>query len=201
MITWISKSALALGIATMLGACDGTGAQGGFLAGLAPPQEAALPPVPLTQARMMQGSIALVPPSGFCIDPESLSQSFAIMARCDILGAPTGGTGAPAGVLTVSFVRGDAQAVLPTAQVLAGMIGVTEPTNIRRASMSVIFQTTGDAPSDDLSPTHWRSVTLLGPYMMGAALFGPEGRRAVSGEGAGVLSDMIRRTIEKTNTR
>jgi hypothetical protein len=79
------------------------------------------------------------------------------------------------------------------------MVGVGEPSQIRRATTSVIFRATGEAPARDLSPTHWRSVTLVGPYMMGASLFGPEGRRAVSGEGADVLTDMIRRTIEKTN--
>jgi hypothetical protein len=197
MITWTCKPLAALGIFVMLGACDTTDSS--FLASLTPPSDAALPAIPLTQARMMRDQVTLVPPSGYCIDPDSLSQSFALMARCDNLGAPTGGTGAPVGVLTVSFARSSDQNALPTAQELTAATGLASPGNTRRSDSSVIFQTTGPAPSGDLSTTHWRSVTLVGPFLMGAALFGPEGRRAVSDEGARVLQEMIELTTDRTN--
>lgn len=199
MTIWTSRVSAALGISLMLGACDSPGASGGLISNLKPPQDAALPPVPLRQAKMMRGTVTLVPPGGYCIDPESLSQSFAIMARCDILGAPTGGTGAPIGVLTVSFARSAADATLPTAQTLIAAGQMSSPIQTRQSAASIVFQTTGPPPSSDLSPTHWRSVTLVGPFLMGAALFGPEGRRAVSEEGASVLEEMIARTTEKTN--
>jgi hypothetical protein len=198
MTTWTSRISTALGITLMLSACDGPGAPGGVIGSLKPPQNAALPPAPLRQAKMMRGAVTLVPPGGYCIDPVSLSQSFAIMARCDILGAPTGGSGAPIGVLTVSFARSASDATLPTAQTLAAAGLLSSPTQTRQSPATIVFQTTGSPPSSDLSPTHWRSVTLVGPLMMGAALFGPEGRRAVSEEGAGVLEEMIRLTTEKT---
>jgi hypothetical protein len=35
---------------------------------------------------------------------------------------------------------------------------------------------------------------------MGASLFGPEGRRAITDEGATLLEEMIKRTTDKTNT-
>jgi len=202
MTTWTSKPIAALGIVVMLGACDAVDQSGGLLAGLAPPGDAALPPVPLTQAMMMQGKVALVPPGGYCIDPESLTQNFALMARCDALGAPEGGYGAPIGVLTVSFARDrDAKSPVPSAQEIADATGLGSPLSTRSHTGSVIFQTTGPPPVADLSPLHWRSVSRVGGYTMGAALFGPADRRAVSEEGAEFLTEMIRRTTEKTNAQ
>lgn len=199
MTIWTSKTVSALGIVLMLSACDGMDSTGGLLASLKPPQDTALPAVPLRQAMMMRGKVTLVPPGGYCIDPESLSQSFALMARCDTLGAATGGTGAPAGVLTVSFARSDEEAPLPSVQDLSAASGLTRPLQSRQGLASIVFQTTGTPPSEDLSSTHWRSVAQVGSFTMGAALFGPEGRRAVSDEGGSVLEDMIRRTTEQTN--
>ena len=173
--------------------------QATLLAGLAPLEDAALPAVPLTQAMMMRGGVTLVPPSGYCIDPESLSHKFALMARCDNMGAATGGEGAPAGVLTVSLTRNVLNPILPTAQEVATAAGVDPPEDARQSDNGIVFRTKGVAPSPDLSPTHWRSIAKVGKFTMGAALFGPEGRRAVSPEGASLLEEMIKSTTNKTN--
>ncbi|MDG1067616.1 MAG: hypothetical protein P8P40_04445 [Sulfitobacter sp.] len=198
MITWTSKPLAALGIVTMLGACDAAGTGSALLAGLAPPTDAALPIVPLRQALMMRGKVTLVPPSGYCIDPESLSENFALMARCDALGAPTGGSGAPVGVLSVSFTRGGKGTPVPTAQEITTASGLGQPQSISRHGQSVVFKTTGKPPAPDLSPYHWRSISRVGGYTMGAALYGPQDRRAVSDEGADLLREMIQRTTGKT---
>jgi hypothetical protein len=200
MTIWTSKPLVALGFASTLGACDAVDQGNTLLAGLAPPEDAALPAVPLTQALMMRGKVTLVPPTGYCIDPESLSQSFALMARCDNLGAATGGEGAPAGVLTVSLTGNGLSTTTPTAQDVATAAGVSAPEDARLTDASVVFRTKGTAPSPDLSPTHWRSVSKIGRFTMGASLFGPEGRRAITSEGASVLEEMIKRTTDKTNT-
>lgn len=148
---------------------------------------------------MMRGKVTLVPPSGYCIDPESLNQSFALMARCDALGAATGGSGAPVGVMTVSFARSAPNTAVPTAQEFAAAAGLGSPETTRTHAAGVIFKTSGPPPADDLSPHHWRAVSRIGDFTMGAALFGPEDRRAVSEEGAEVLHEMIQRTTNKTN--
>lgn len=184
----------------MLGACENVDGESTLLAGLAPPEDAALPAVPLTQALMMRGNVTLVPPSGYCIDPESLSQSFALMARCDNLGAATGGEGAPAGVLTVSLARNVLNATIPTATEVATAAGMNAPDKVRQTETSVVFRTKGTAPTPDLSSTHWRSVSKVGRFTMGASLFGPEGRRAVTNDGATLLEEMIKRTTDKTTT-
>lgn len=198
MTTWTSKSVAALGMVFMLGACEDFDADT-LLANLTPPTDAALPAAPLTQALMMRGGVTLVPPSGYCIDPDSLTQSFALLARCDTLGAATGPAGAPLGVLTVSIAPLPKDAPLPTPEEIAAAAGASTPTRVRQTSDSVVFKTSGTAPSSDLSAAHWRSAAKIDKYTMGAALFGPEGRRAVSAEGASFLEEMIKRTTEKTN--
>lgn len=194
MTTWICKPLAALGLLVLLSACDEASTSTGLLAGLTPPSDTALPAVPLTRALMMRGGVTLVPPRGYCIDPENLSQSFAIIARCDSLGAATDGAGAPVGFLTVSFTRNTSDSVLPTAQDVATASGLGTPSDTRSGASSVVFKTTGPAPADDLSPTHWRGISQIGGFTMGAALFGPEGLRAVSAEGADVLGELIRQT-------
>ncbi|MEH6644442.1 hypothetical protein [Sulfitobacter sp.] len=199
MTTWTSKHLTALCFVGALGACDVVDSGNTLLAGLAPPADTALPAVPLKQALMMRGKVTLVPPGGYCIDPESLSQSFALMARCDALGAATGGSGAPVGVMTVSFARVGNDVQLPTAQEFAAAAGLADPENTHRYATGVIFRTSGTPLAGDLSPRHWRAISKVGAFSMGAALFGPEGRRAVSEEGAEVLQEMIQRTTDKTN--
>lgn len=199
MTTWTSRPIAALGITMLLGACEAPVSGAGLFAGLLPPSDTALPAVPLTQAKMMRGRVTLVPPDGYCIDPESLSQSFALMARCDTLGAPTGGAGAPVGVLSVSFARTEKDADLTTPQQITTAFGLGPPEEVRSAATGVVFMTTGTPPSPDLHTHHWRSISTVSGFTMGAALFGPQGRRAVSLEGAQLIEEMIQRTTQKSN--
>jgi hypothetical protein len=199
MTTWTFKHLVALGLLAVLGACDTMTGGEGLLANLTPPEDAALPAVPLTQAMMMRGSLTLVPPNGYCIDAESLTQSFALMARCEALGATTQNADAPVGVMTVSLARSVLAPALPSAQELVTAANLGTPTDARQSEQSVVFQTTGTPPSSDLSDTHWRSVSKIGRITMGAALFGPTGQRAVSAAGADLLEEMISRTTAQTN--
>ena len=199
MNTWSSKHLRALSIILLLGACDVIDSENGLLANLTPPEDVALPPVPLTQAMMMHGKVTLLPPRGYCIDPNSLTQSFALMARCDKLGAGHQGSGVPVGVLSVSLARSAKDTAIPTAQEIATAAGLTEPKNVRQGNNTAVFKTTGNAPLTDLSSAHWRSITQLNGFTISAALYGPKGRRAVSPEGVSILTDMIKRTTSKTN--
>ena len=192
MTTWSFKRCVAIIALVTLAACD----EGGdVLAGLNPPTGTK---APLTQALMMRGAVTLVPPQGFCIDPKTLNQSFALMARCDVMGADTGSAGAPLGLVTISFARVAPDTTLPSATDITAAAGLGAPQSLRRRDDQVIFRTNGPPPSTDLDTHHWRAVARVGAFLMGAALFGPEGRRAVSSEGAEVLEDLIRRTTAKT---
>ncbi|KEJ91048.1 hypothetical protein [Sulfitobacter donghicola] len=198
MTTWTSKSFAALSIFTLLSACDVVDTSTGLLANLAPPEDSTSS-APLTQAQMMRGKVTLVPPSGYCIDAASLSQSFAIMARCDKLGAKTGETGAVAGLLTVSLSRKGTNTPQPTPQEFATAGGLAVPSNIQQGGEHTVFKTSGTAPSPDLSSDHWRSIGQVGDFSMSAALYGPKGQRAISDEGIGVLEEMIKRSTQETN--
>ncbi|MEQ6249696.1 hypothetical protein ABMC89_12455 [Sulfitobacter sp. HNIBRBA3233] len=198
MTTWISRVGAALLCCAGLAACEGVDGSGGFLDALATSGATKPARPPLTQAVMMRGGVTLVPPAGFCIDPYSLRQDFALMARCDTLGANTGGRGAPLGLMTASFTRSAAGAALPSASDYAKAAGLAAPERQRDAADHTVFATRGTPPTPELSDLHWRAVARLGTYTMGVALFGAEGKRALSIEGAGLVEDLIARTRSKT---
>ncbi|QUJ76370.1 hypothetical protein KDD17_15990 [Sulfitobacter albidus] len=130
MTTWISRVA-ALVLCGALAGCDALPDASGVLSGIAGDQAP-----PLTQAKMMRGAVTLVPPTGFCIDPKTLNESFALMARCDTLGATTGSRGAPLGLMSVSFTRTGADAPLPTPQDIASATGTSAPNGCATAAIT-----------------------------------------------------------------
>ena len=209
MTTWISKALVpsgwpsrplaALAVVAALGGCADGVDPAALLAGLTPPEDVVAPGIPLTQAMMMRGKVTLVPPGGYCIDPDSLTQSFALMGRCDVMGVATESTGAPAGVMTVSIARSSKSAPLPNPAEISTASGLGSAQDARTGDASIVFKTTGPPPSADMSPTHWRGIAKLNRFTIGAALYGPEGHRAVSAEGASLIEDMLKRTTAKTN--
>jgi hypothetical protein len=178
-------SAFALAV-TAMGGCEGG-------IGLAPRDAK-----PLSQARMAGGAVTLVAPSGFCIDSGSLEARFALMARCDALGANAAAAGAPLGLITVSLVPSAPGTALPTPQDSARAADLSGIGNVTQDGTTTLFRARGAAPNAALAPVHWRGIARLGSFAMGAALYGePEGR-AVSEEGAEILAEMIRRSIRAT---
>lgn len=196
MTTWISRSILALGAAFALSACDIADGGNGFLTGLVPGDFTPDTP-PLTQALMMEGHVTLATPNGFCIDRGTLAQSFALIARCDALGAAKDANGAPLGVMTVSFIESD---TLPTPDQITAAAGLGAPEAARPHKGGAVFRSTGTPPAPALDPHHWRAVTRIGPYVMAAAIYGPPGTPATSGEGAAILQELIRLTTLKSQS-
>jgi hypothetical protein len=144
---------------------------------------------PLTQAQMMRGAVTLVPPSGYCIDPSSLKQNFALMARCDTLGGKNGALDAPLGVMTVSLaaVTEDDLKLLLVAKAADGTtLGErfdTQGIEMARAKTS--------NPEPGLSQTHWRAVTKINVTNLSVALFAPSESPALGGEGRSMIRGMI----------
>lgn len=198
MTIWTSKGAAALLGSLVLAGCDAAPTGQGLLAGLLSPGSDTVDRPPLTQALMMQGAITLVPPTGFCIDPNSLNQSFALLARCDTLGAATGDRGAPLGIMTVSLTPRGTETPLPTAADVATASDTSDPDHIRDRQDHIIFATEGQPPLPQMDERHWRAIAKVGGYTMGVALFGPKEKRAVSVEGAGLLEELIQRTQAKS---
>ena len=176
MITWsFSKRLIALAMLA-LAACDE-----------APGSTAS---AALTQARMAQGAVMLVPPPGYCIDRRSLKQRFAIMARCDTLGGSSGG-GAPLGILIASFSPATGEGTLPAPEVTAQALELQNVSAQRKDDSAVIFRAEGPAPVEGMSSRHWRANALVGGQIMGLALYGPEGGPAAGEEGRAMLNQVI----------
>ena len=183
MTTWTCKAAFAALALSALAACeDGQG--GGLLKSTTDAK-----PVAVSQAKMAFGAVTLVAPVGFCIDANSLKQNFALMARCDALGAPSASAGAPTGILTASFSA--ASKTMPTPVDTTTALGLGAPTNAIETDRSVTFRAKGNAPAEGLSDTHWRGTARIGKQMMGLALYGPDGGRVISPEGRAILVALI----------
>ncbi|APE44912.1 hypothetical protein BOO69_16985 [Sulfitobacter alexandrii] len=188
MNTWSFKAPLAAISLTVLAACEGGPGGNPFAAALGSE------PKPLSQADMARGKVTLVAPRGFCIDSASLKDRFALMARCDRLGAPSAAGAAPLGVITVSVSDASPGGALPDPQTIGAAHGLTAVSAVTREDDSVIFRATGPAPTDELDGTHWRATALVNGQMLGVALYGPKGAADVQDEGRDVISALIART-------
>jgi len=197
MRIWISKPALALlglvGLA--LAACEAGPGIFAFLPNQdeAPasteqrqPQLNALP-----RANMMRGQVVLVPPQGYCVDKTALQNNFAILARCDALGARSR-YASSVGIITVAInrvgERVDLAALLPAS--------LPEGTAIRARHDSADFsvaQVRGNAPSG-VSDQYWRGLAQVGPYMMGLAIYGAPKSDVTNASGQRLLGALVQRT-------
>lgn len=187
MTIWTSKAGIALAGLLGLGACGDAALPsfGGLTGGGAP--------VALSQSFMADRAFTLVPPQGFCIDKASLKQRFALMARCDTLGAPSQAAAAPLGVLTVSVTPGGTDA-LPTPEQTADALRLARVTAAQGSDTTVTFRAEGAPPLADLDVAHWRGTWQVNGQLVSLALFGPKGGRAVSSEGREVLLGLIARS-------
>jgi hypothetical protein len=195
MTIWTFKTtAAALGLLT-LAAC-GDVVDLPVLGGLTQPDDAAVPPVALSQTQMANKAFTLVPPQGFCIDKSSLKQRFALMARCDTLGAPDVAGGAALGILTVSVTPEGRADTLPTPRQTADALKLARVSAPSVAPDSVTFRAEGVPPVADLDASHWRGTLRINGQLVGLALFGPKGGRATSDEGREILNALISRSRE-----
>lgn len=187
MTTWTSRASLAaLALAALTGCEPG---QGNLLGGLG-----TSPNMALSEAQMAGGAVKLIPPRGFCIDRQSLGQRFALMARCDKLGAPSFLADAPLGIITISISEAAAEQGLPSAPQTAAAFGLTNISALSETDSRVIFRAQGTAPVEGMAPLHWRGTARLGDRIMGLALYGPEKSPVLTGEGRKILEDLIRRS-------
>lgn len=186
MITWSCKSALTALTLTSLAACE-NGQGVAFLQ--KPDGKATTKAMAMPQAKMAFGAVTLAAPEGFCIDRTSLKQNFALMTRCESLGAPEAAANAPAGILTASF--SSASATVPTPSETAAALRLATVTDPVTKDRSVTFRASGPAPAEGLSETHWRGTARVGSQMISLALFGPKGGRAIGAEGRKILDRMI----------
>lgn len=183
MNTWRSSAALAC---LTLAAC-GEGLPSFSL-------DALRPSAPVVRsAPMAFGAVTLTAPQGFCIDPDSLGEEFALMARCDTLGGPPA-PGAPLALITASFTALTPDTALPKPDETAAALDLTNVTLTREGENAVSFQAQGAAPLPTLSDTHWRAHVRVGNQLMGLALYAPRGGSALGTEGRALLTGIATET-------
>lgn len=190
MNTGICKSLL-LGLAVVLTGCSESDALGFLQDGIVP--GIAKTAKPFAQVGMAQGALTLVPPEGFCIDPKSVTQNFAIMARCDVLGDRSSAQDAPLGVVTISLARSAGTGAV-SASTLSG--GVADGRVLAQETLGGVtyLHMEADAPSDGLSDIHWRAVDQIKGYDVALALYAPDGSAALGGDGPRILRSLLERT-------
>lgn len=187
MNTWTCK-VLVAGLACLaLSGCEG----GLNLPGLNAAQDNA--PV-LRMAELGGGAVTVVPPQGYCIDPASLKQRFALMARCDTLGEASG-LGAPLALITATAVPAQDDAVLTAADIGAGAEAVLDSQD--RAALTFV-QVQGQAPRPGLSDVYWRTAGRIGDQIVGLSIYEPVDGLALGALAPQLLEQTMQRTQDQT---
>ena len=183
MNTWTCKGTAIAGLTVLsLSGCD-PGA--GFGAG------ASSGSPPLGEAPLSGGAVRVVMPFGYCIDPRSLREDFALAARCDRLGGQGPFAGLALAVITITATPLPPGGPQPgMASLRAGLGGVETLHEQMSGTQPLILARGGTPPSPGLSATHWMSVFTAGGQVVALSLYAPEDSPALRGEGAALLRDL-----------
>jgi hypothetical protein len=150
---------------------------------------------PLYKAQMASGAITLVAPSGYCIEPSSLTKKFAAMARCDFFEAKDGAVGEPIVLLTASVAKSKNRAVS-----LGDIMNATNITKIKTITKSgpdVVLATT-EMPPLGLPKAHLRILAQINDHDMSLALFSSLESIAQGERGAVILQKVIKTSHDAT---
>lgn len=156
---------------------------------------------PQEQAGFARGSVVLVPPKGFCIDQSGIrrtgSEGFAMMARCDALGVRGFfGNRSPA-VITAAIGAQPDGARVPTAADLSRIAGEAHVQEVRTDLLLPLVRLQGaEGALPGAAAVHWRGALVLDGHILSLALYAPEGSPGLDSQGAMLLNDLARRTLE-----
>ncbi len=183
MNTWTSRVCAAVLTSLTLAGCEGG-------LGLTGSDTAALRTAPLGQ-----GAVTLVAPSGFCIDTRSLRTQFALMARCDTLGAD-GAEDAPLALITATTATlTDPQTITPET------LGANGETVVDRADRDglMLVQLRGTPPNPAFRETYWRAAGQIGDQIVGLTLYEAQDSAPLGASAPRILAQTMQRTQEQTS--
>jgi len=149
---------------------------------------------PLAVAEMAGGAVTLVPPTGFCVDPKSLRQNFALMARCDVLGGD-GGQGMPPALITATTIASEAGSTVVPAQPGTGAETVLDR---RDAPLLSMAQVKGIPPIADAHDVYWRGTGQIGEQTVGLAIYQASGSTALGPLAPELLVQTMQRSHNRT---
>jgi hypothetical protein len=132
-----------------------------------------------------------VPPRGYCIDKRSLKQNFALMARCDTLGVPSAAGDAPLGIITISLAPIAPDTPLPSAEKIMSEFRLRPAGDSVQTENAVIFRAAGKPVLAGTASAQWRGAARIGNQLLGLALYGPEGGRAIGADGRAALQALV----------
>lgn len=152
------------------------------------------------------GRVAVSAPSGFCIDPDSVTQSgresFAMLARCANL--------SPQSALVALSSQGPAVMTVTTkpwglddTPITADTIAAAYPAGAvaeKRTGTPPMVRAVGSPPSSGLAEAHWRGAFVVNDQLVVLGLFAPEGSRALGATGANLLTQLARRTTSASRS-
>jgi hypothetical protein len=147
------------------------------------------PMPPLIKAQMVEGAVTLVPPLGYCIDPSSLTQTFALMARCDLLNAENGAFDAPIGLITASLAKSRGRPLSAVDVAHASNAKVIE--TLEKNGLKIVRAETL-IPPKGLAKTHYRAATQIDGFDLSLALFSPTESEAQGSRGASILQNLVK---------
>lgn len=174
MNTWICRRLfIVFGFVSLLSACSQERAAFSFLGDGGDEgsvhQQKRIPLTALKSAEMMRGGVTFVPPQGYCIDKKSLTQSFALISRCDTLGARDVGSGNALGLVTASIVPFEGDADLPALLARSIPPGAEVLERSNTASMSMVR--ISGASVDGLGDSYWTGLAQIGPGLARVSLY------------------------------
>lgn len=187
MNTWSCKVSLAALALTALAACSP--GQGNPFSGLTGQS------APVSQAAMAGGAVTITAPGGYCFDPRSLGNRFAMLARCDVLSADATSGAAPLSLITISVSPANDTVPLPTAEQIAAALSLGNLTNKVRMEQSLLFQAEGAAPASRMSERHWRGAVRVSNHIVGFALYTPKETEIGANRARAILTALIEGTV------
>ena len=158
MNTWTSRVCLTALVCLIVAGCD---------EGIVLPGDSSKSADALLSAELGRGAITLVAPQGFCIDPRSLRARFALMARCDTLGA-AGAEDAPLALITATSVTATSTGPITAQELGAGAETVLERQEVRGVTL---IRVQGTPPGPGLRDTYWRAARRIGTQIVGLAIY------------------------------
>jgi len=187
MSTWTFKVFAGGLLAALIGGCvplpDGSSSSSNALA------------PPLTTAKLGRG-LSVATPRGYCLDPSSISRNFALIARCDRLGAEGESRGTPLAVITVTAPSGAANDGLPTARAL---VGDTEALlDSYRQERLQLVKVAGTAPAEGLSGRYWRGAGLIDGKLLGLAIYPTANGPDLDEDAVVLLRETFQRSSDET---
>lgn len=193
MSTWTFNRGLVLAAGLTLAACV-PASEMGFLASLPPEPDNAL-----RAALMGGGAVALTPPSGYCIDAGSLKPGFALIARCDALGATRKTANVPLALITATVVPQQAGTPAPRAADLASVLDGAQVLQAKDQNGVALVQSRGETGLQGFGDTYWRGAFLVNGTMVGLALYAPADSKAGGARGAVILGALAAQTKSKSS--